>query len=127
MHLALQLEEMERMGSFYRPGGLVFANESGGIINPSSLRNRSFTRLHKRAGLSPTARFHDLRHTASLTQRQPQDRLRDAGARLRSHHPRHLQPRTAYYARKRYPRPGRGPKIGTTGNKGAVKEYIGSA
>jgi hypothetical protein len=29
MHLALQLEEMERMGSFYRPGGLDFANESG--------------------------------------------------------------------------------------------------
>ena len=25
-HLSRQLEEMERMGSLYRPGGLVFAN-----------------------------------------------------------------------------------------------------
>jgi integrase len=64
-HLSRQLEEMERMGSLYRPGGLVFANELGGIINPSNLRNRSFARLLKRAGLSPTTRFHDLRHTCA--------------------------------------------------------------
>jgi len=63
-HLASQLEEMERIGSLYRPGGLVFANESGGIINPSNLRNRSFARLLKRAGL-PKIRFHDLRHTCA--------------------------------------------------------------
>jgi integrase len=56
---------MERMGSLYRPGGLVFANEIGGIINPSNLRNRSFARLLKRAGLPPTTRFHDLRHTCA--------------------------------------------------------------
>ena len=31
------------MGSLYRkPGGLVFANEAGGIVDPSNLRNRSF-------------------------------------------------------------------------------------
>jgi integrase len=64
-HLARQLEEMEQMGSLYRPGGLVFANESGGIINPSNLRNRSFARLLHRAGLPPTTRFHDLRHTCA--------------------------------------------------------------
>jgi len=64
-HLSRQLEEMERMGSLYRPGGLVFANEIGGIINPSNLRNRSFARLLKRAGLPPNTRFHDLRHTCA--------------------------------------------------------------
>jgi len=64
-HLSRQLEEMKRMGSLYRPGGLVFANEIGGIINPSNLRNRSFARLLKRAGLPPDTRFHDLRHTCA--------------------------------------------------------------
>ncbi len=63
-HLARQLEEMERVGSLYRPGGLVFANEVGGVINPSNLRNRSFKALLNRAGLPPI-RFHDLRHTCA--------------------------------------------------------------
>jgi integrase len=53
---------MERMGSLYQPGGLVFATESGTLINPSNLRNRSFKPLLKRAEL-PEIRFHDLRHT----------------------------------------------------------------
>jgi integrase len=64
-HLSRQLQAMERMGSLYRPGGLVFANESGGIINRSNLRNRSFARLLKRADLPPDTRFHDLRHTCA--------------------------------------------------------------
>lgn len=55
---------MDRLGSLYRPGGLVFANEVGGIINPSNLRNRHFARLLGRAGL-PKIRFHDLRHTCA--------------------------------------------------------------
>lgn len=63
-HLSQQLEEMERIGSLYQPDGLVFANESSGIINPSNLRNRSFARLIKRAGLSKIC-FHDLRHTCA--------------------------------------------------------------
>jgi integrase len=63
-HLARQLEEMERVGSLYRPGGLVFANELGGVVNPSNLRNRSLRTLLERAGLPPI-RFHDLRHTCA--------------------------------------------------------------
>jgi integrase len=63
-HLSRQLEEMERMGSLYQPGGLVFATETGTIINPSNLRNRSFKPLLKRAGLR-LIRFHDLRHTCA--------------------------------------------------------------
>ncbi len=61
-HLARQLGEMEKVGSFYRPGGLVFANEVGGIVNPSNLRNRSLKALLKLVGF-PRIRFHDLRHT----------------------------------------------------------------
>jgi hypothetical protein len=52
------------MGSLYQPGGLVFATESGSLINPSNLRNRSFKPLLKRAGL-PDICFHDLRHTCA--------------------------------------------------------------
>ena len=63
-HLARQLVEMERVGSLYQPGGLVFATETGTIINPSNLRNRSFKPLLRQAGL-PSIRFHDLRHTCA--------------------------------------------------------------
>jgi integrase len=63
-HLERQLADMERMGSLYQPGGLVFATESGTLINPSNLRNRSFKPLLKRAGL-PDICFHDLRHTCA--------------------------------------------------------------
>lgn len=63
-HLSRQLEEMERMSSLYQPGGLIFATETGTIINPSNLRNRSFKPLLERAGLPPI-RFHDLRHTCA--------------------------------------------------------------
>jgi integrase len=63
-HLSRQFEEMERMGSLYQPGGLIFATEGGTIVNPSNLRNRSFKPLLKRAGLPPI-RFHDLRHTCA--------------------------------------------------------------
>jgi integrase len=63
-HLGRQLEEMERVGSLYQPGGLVFATESGTLINPSNLRNHSFKPLLERAGL-PGICFHDLRHTCA--------------------------------------------------------------
>ena len=64
-HLERQMGEMDRLGSLYKPGGLVFANETGGIINPSNLRNRSFKRVLKLAGLPVSTRFHDLRHTCA--------------------------------------------------------------
>src|SRR5215204_2329505 len=63
-HLERQLAEMERMSSLYQPGVLIFATESGTIINPSNLRNRSFKPLLRRAGLRQI-RFHDLRHTCA--------------------------------------------------------------
>jgi integrase len=63
-HLERQLKEMERMGSLYQPGGLVFATENGTLINPSNLRNRSFKPLLKCARL-PDICFHDLRHTCA--------------------------------------------------------------
>jgi integrase len=58
------MKEMECIGSLYQPGGLVFATESGTLINPSNLRNRSFKPLLKRAKL-PDICFHDLRHTCA--------------------------------------------------------------
>jgi integrase len=63
-HLSRQLEEMERAGSLYEPGGLIFATEMGTFINPSNLRNRALKPLLGRAGLRPI-RFHDLRHTCA--------------------------------------------------------------
>jgi integrase len=58
---------MERIGSLYQPGGLVFATESGTLINPSNLRNRSFKPLLTRAfgEAGPDISFHDLRHTCA--------------------------------------------------------------
>jgi len=106
-HLSRQLEEMERMGSLYQPGGLIFATETGTIINPSNLRNRSFNPLLKRARLRPI-RFHDLRHAASQQGRQPQDRLRDARALLHKCHPRHLLPPLARHAGEGHQGPGGG-------------------
>ena len=64
-YLKRQIEEMDHLGSLYKPIGLVFANEIGGIVNPSNLRNRSFARFLMRAGLSAETRFHDLRHTCA--------------------------------------------------------------
>lgn len=64
-HLERQMGEMDRLGSLYKPGGLVFANETGGIVNPSNLRNRSFKRILSCADLPAGTRFHDLRHTCA--------------------------------------------------------------
>jgi integrase len=43
---------------------LLFTTNTGGLINPSNLRQRSFARLLKEARL-PHIRFHDLRHTCA--------------------------------------------------------------
>jgi integrase len=63
-HRARQAEERLRVGSLYADQGLVFAAETGGLINPSNLRQRSFRPLLKAAGL-PEITFHDLRHTCA--------------------------------------------------------------
>jgi integrase len=63
-HLSRQMEDMERLGDLYRDQELVFASGSGGILNPSNLRQRSFNKLLKKAEL-PEIRFHDLRHTCA--------------------------------------------------------------
>jgi len=63
-HLERQLRDMEILGDRYQDQGLVFTTDTGGPINPSNLRQRSFASLLKRAGL-PHMRFHDLRHTCA--------------------------------------------------------------
>jgi integrase len=63
-HRAQQAEEKLRAGASYQDQGLVFAGERGGIINPSNLRNRSFSPLLAKADL-PRITFHDLRHTCA--------------------------------------------------------------
>jgi integrase len=63
-HLERQLRDMEILGDHYQDQGLIFTTDTGAPINPSNLRQRSFTPLLKRAGL-PHIRFHDLRHTCA--------------------------------------------------------------
>jgi integrase len=63
-HRARQAEERLKVGNLYADRGLVFAGESGGLINPSNLRQRSFIPLLRAAGL-PQITFHDLRHTCA--------------------------------------------------------------
>jgi integrase len=63
-HLERQLRDMEILGDRYQDQGLVFTTDTGGPINPSNLRQRSFAALLKRAGLRHM-RFHDLRHTCA--------------------------------------------------------------
>jgi integrase len=63
-HLERQLRDMEILGDRYQDQGLIFTTDTGGPINPSNLRQRSFAPLLKRAGL-PHMRFHDLRHTCA--------------------------------------------------------------
>lgn len=63
-HRARQAEEKLKIGSLYQNNGLVFAGEIGNLINPSNLRQRSFAKLLRRAGLLPIT-FHDLRHTCA--------------------------------------------------------------
>ena len=63
-HLDCQLREMGILGDRYKDRGLLFTTSTGGPINPSNLRQRSFARLLKEARL-PHIRFHDLRHTCA--------------------------------------------------------------
>jgi integrase len=63
-HLDRQMDEMKRLGDLYVDQGLVFTTRKGTPINPSNLRQRSFVKLLKQAGLRKV-RFHDLRHTCA--------------------------------------------------------------
>ena len=52
------------LGDGYADQGLVFTTATGRPVNPSNVRQRSFARLLRKAGL-PYVRFHDLRHTCA--------------------------------------------------------------
>jgi len=45
--------------------GLVFPQQSGRVLEPSDFRKRVFKPALARAGLDPSFRIHDLRHTAA--------------------------------------------------------------
>jgi integrase len=63
-HLEYQLRQIEILGDRYEDQGLLFTTDTGGAVNPSNLRMRSFAPLLKKAKL-PHIRFHDLRHTCA--------------------------------------------------------------
>ncbi len=63
-HRKRLLEERMKRAGLWQDQGLVFASESGTLINPTNLRKRSFASLLERAGVSKI-RFHDLRHTCA--------------------------------------------------------------
>jgi len=64
-HRRTQLEERMRLAGLWQDQGLVFASETGSLLNPSNLRNRSFKRIKARSGVREDLRFHDLRHTCA--------------------------------------------------------------
>jgi len=64
-HRLRQLEERMRLAGLWQDQGLVFPNETGALLNPSNLRNRSFKRIKARSGVREDLRFHDLRHTCA--------------------------------------------------------------
>jgi integrase len=64
-HRKLQLEVRMRLAGLWQDQGLVFASETGSLLNPSNLRNRSFKRIKTRSGVRKDLRFHDLRHTCA--------------------------------------------------------------
>jgi integrase len=63
-HLSRQMGDMQRLGDLYQDQGLVFTTNTGAPISPSNLRQRSFDKLLKKAGVR-AIRFHDLRHTCA--------------------------------------------------------------
>ena len=64
-HRKRQLEERMRLAGLWQDQGLVFPSETGSLLNPSNLRNRSFKRIKARSGVREDLRFHDLRHTCA--------------------------------------------------------------
>ena len=64
-HRKRQLEERLRLAGLWEDQDLVFPSETGSLLNPSNLRNRSFKRVKARSGVREDLRFHDLRHTCA--------------------------------------------------------------
>lgn len=64
-HHRRQLEEREQLAGLWQDQGLVFASGVGTPINRHNLLHRSFKPLLKKAGLSHSVHFHDLRHTCA--------------------------------------------------------------
>ena len=64
-HRKRQLEERMRLAGVWQDQDLVFPSETGSLLNPSNLRNRSFKRIKARSGVREDLRFHDLRHTCA--------------------------------------------------------------
>jgi integrase len=64
-HRRAVLEQRLRAGSEWQELGLVFCSEVGTPVDLSNLRNRSFKRILRRAGLPADLRPYDLRHSAA--------------------------------------------------------------
>jgi integrase len=64
-HRHAQLEERLRAGSEYQSHDFVFATETGLPLMIQNLTRRHFKPALKRAGLSPSIRLYDLRHTCA--------------------------------------------------------------
>lgn len=61
-HRRRQAEWRLKLGGTYEDNDLIFASETGGIMNPNKIGTRSFKPLLKKLGL-PKLRLYDLRHT----------------------------------------------------------------
>lgn len=61
-HRAQQIEWREQMGTTYEEQGLIFANETGGLLHLRNIDTRHFKPLLERLEL-PRIRLYDLRHT----------------------------------------------------------------
>ena len=64
-HRKRQLEEQIRLARVWEDQGLVFPNRAGRPLDHTNFYQRDFKKLLDRARLSPTFRFHDLRHTCA--------------------------------------------------------------
>lgn len=61
-HRVRQAKWRLKIGEMYKDQGLIFANETGGLLDAQNIVNRHFKPLLKRAKL-PAIRLYDLRHS----------------------------------------------------------------
>jgi integrase len=62
---AMLADHLNRYGNRFDLGSLVFTTEGGNAVRQSSFRQNVFSPAARRAGIEPTPRVHDLRHTAA--------------------------------------------------------------